>query len=666
MPLSVRTKPALIAAVFALLCVAVLGSRPAVTQWSPDCASKYLQLMSIHFDHGLHMNVPYVGKPFDPDMTAIPMGESYYDRRGGEIHMAWPALFPLVTYPFRQAFGWFGIFVLPIVCGAISVWLTGALADRIRPGTGWIASLLLAVSTPVLIYSTLYWEHTIALALELGALALVMEFSTTRRRWALVVAGMLAGLGAAGFRGDVALFAAALFGAVFLVARGRDRWAVPPLVGVGFALGCFPGALLNLMLNGHISPPNAVNNTPPPSLAYLSSVHFVGILPHILVGKTVPGNLAWVTTIALAFLLFAYYANRRRSSSLLLVLLVGAAVTLGVASLLELDATRDNAFHGWLAMCPVLALGLLQSDAPLDDRSASARRVVLFTALGVFSLVCITIGVAYPYGWATDHNLEWGPRYWLVIFPLMAILCAVNHDAFVEAFSTATRANLWRWLALGSAAGLLIVGVLFIRIGLVRIRRLLVDQDQFRTLMIEQRDTPLLTDTFGMSALVPEAFASRPSFYVRFENADRFPRWLGQAVTHGLRSFALATFAGVDHPFLREPLAECECSLKVESIEKRSILSVIRLRVEGAPSRAPRSYALHGNVHTLYGGILKKYVTLGETSSYLGLPTTDERPSTRWCTEGRTVDFEHGAIDWCPNLGGWAHSDPDQGYPGRD
>jgi hypothetical protein len=587
MPASLRSKPAAIAAVFVLLCTALLAARPPVTQWSPDCGSKYLQLMSIRFDQGLHMNVPYVGKAFDPDMIAVPLGDSYFDRRGGEIYMAWPALFALVTYPFRIAFGWFGIFVLPVLGGGVSVWLAGTIADRIRPGTGWIASLLLAVSTPVLVYSTLYWEHTIALALELGALALVVEFPTRPRPWAVVVAGTMMGLGAAGFRGDVALFAVAFLGAVFLVTRGRSRRLLLPLAGIGFGIGCIPGALLNLTLNGNLLPPNAVNNTRPPSLAYLWNVRFVGIVPHILVGHTVPSNLAWGTTFAFALLLVAFYRNRGRPHVAWLGLLLGAAVALGVLSLVEMGATREMAFHGWLAMCPVLALGFLETTSPLDDQRRSIRRVVALTAILVFVLVCAAIGVAYPHGWASDHNMEWGPRYWLVLFPLASILFAVNHDAFPNAFRGARGGAAWRAGAWVVAVGLMVVGVLFIRLGLARIAGQLAEQDQFRTLMRAQGDTPALTDMFGLSAIVPEDFATRPSFYLSLGDADRFPAWLAQAVKHGLTSFVIVTFAGPDHPFLREPLGACGCSLKVEVIEKRGGLTAIRTRVETAPAANP-------------------------------------------------------------------------------
>jgi hypothetical protein len=73
------------------------------------------------------------------------------------------------------------------------------------------------------------------------------------------------------------------------------------------------------------------------------------------------------------------------------------------------------------------------------------------------------------------------------------------------------------------------------------------------------------------------------------------------------------------------------------------------------------------NAHEVHGAIYDKYFSLKEDSSYLGLPTTDELPSTAWCHNGTYNAFERGWIDFCPDDGTvWAHSNPTQGFPGRD
>jgi hypothetical protein len=69
----------------------------------------------------------------------------------------------------------------------------------------------------------------------------------------------------------------------------------------------------------------------------------------------------------------------------------------------------------------------------------------------------------------------------------------------------------------------------------------------------------------------------------------------------------------------------------------------------------------------VFGAIYNKYVLeMGEDNSYLGMPTSGELNSVAWCTGGKYNAFEHGWIDYCPDGRVWAHSDPTQGYPGRN
>ena len=74
-----------------------------------------------------------------------------------------------------------------------------------------------------------------------------------------------------------------------------------------------------------------------------------------------------------------------------------------------------------------------------------------------------------------------------------------------------------------------------------------------------------------------------------------------------------------------------------------------------------------GEAFEVFGAIYNKYVVqMGEDYSYLGMPTSGELDSIAWCANGKYNAFEHGWIDYCPDGRVWAHSDPAQGYPGRN
>jgi len=569
-----RHGTAIVVAAFVLLCVVLVASWPPMTFWSPDCAAKFLQMASVRFDPALRIDAPYVGRSYDPALLAPPLADMYYDVRGGELRMVWPELFPLAAHPLWAMLGWPGLFVLPIACGAASVGLSGAIAERIRPGSGWVTAAIVAFASPVVLYSVLFWEHTAAVALGVLALFWMVGFVRTggeRGRWRAVAAGAAVGLASIGVRAEMVLFAGALLAGAFVSCRGRGRLLAPLLGAVGFVAGAAPAWAMNLVASGRAAPSNAVRNMEPPSLGYLKSEP-LSIVPHFLTGRPVPPWASWLTTLALAALVTGYLAHRSTGRRWTLYVALTAMAPLGAASLVEMDATKGDWFHGWLAMSPVLALGFLvpprgSSREPTHLTHLEARRMVLVTTLayGVLLVAANALNLT-PNGFAAQDNMEWGPRYWLAIFPLAAVLLGVHRDALFDAVRACTSSRAVRAAALLLSLGLLLVSVDFLRLGWNRIRNTLLAQADVRSALRTRGDRPLLTDAYITSPLSPEQWLQRPSYYVDYEHPATFAAWLTEATARGLRSFDLASATPPSrHPFLRSPPA-CDCVLTVEDV----------------------------------------------------------------------------------------------------
>src|SRR5262249_52418534 len=107
---------------------------------------------------------------------------------------------------------------LPWLAAVVAVALGGALGRRACGSNAWGAATALAIAaaTPLLLYATLHWEHSLAVALLLGALLCLAEENPSRTRQLL--AGVLVGIGPA-IRTElycaplaVAAFALALWG----------------------------------------------------------------------------------------------------------------------------------------------------------------------------------------------------------------------------------------------------------------------------------------------------------------------------------------------------------------------------------------------------------------------------------------------------------------------
>ena len=120
---------------------------------------------------------------------------------------------------------------------------------------------------------------------------------------------------------------------------------------------------------------------------------------------------------------------------------------------------------------------------------------------------------------AEEVDLEWGPRYWISIFPLTVILVAVNY----EALGDAVRPLLEKW-ALVVPGGLLLVGAFYEVEGLRRIQVELADhRAEMRWALQTNGESPLLTDVFWISPMDYPTFVRRPSFLVPIEEPRASP-----------------------------------------------------------------------------------------------------------------------------------------------
>lgn len=538
-----------------------------MTFWSPDCAAKFLQMASVRFDHGLRFDVPYVGRSYDPALAAPPLEPMYYDVRDGELRMVWPEPFALAVRPFWAILGWPGLFVVPVACGAATVALSGAVAERIRAGSGWVTAALVAFASPVVLYSVLLWEHTAAVALGMLALFWTVVFvqqGGERGRWRAVAAGAAGGLASVGVRAETILFAVALLVGAFASLRGRGRWLAPLLGALGFVAGAAPAWAMNLAVNGRAAPSNAVRNMEPPTLGYLKSEP-LSIVPDFLAGRLAPHWASWLTTLALAALVAGYVAHRPAGRRWPLYVALAAMALLGAASLVEMDATKVDRFHGWLAMSPVLALGFLVPRGTPDG--SGARRMLLVTTLAYGALLVVANALNLtPNGFGAETNMEWGPRYWLLVFPLAAVLVGVHRDALFDAVRASTSSRAVQAIAVVLSLGLLVVSIDFLRLGWNRIRNTLLAEADVRSALLAQGDRPLLTDAYITSPMSPEQWLRRPSFYVDYGDTAGFAAWIEEASARGLRSFDLASSTPpARHPFLRARSVG-RCVLNVERV----------------------------------------------------------------------------------------------------
>jgi len=408
---------------------------PALGFYSPDNALKWLQVRSLRFEGGaLRTSLHYAGRSFDPQLRAVPLGESFFTLRDGQIELVWPPWFALLSWPFEALLGARGLRVLP-ACGAVVAAACSALlAGRLIGRRARVPTLLLGLlASPLIVYGMLVWEHAITAALACAAVWLWLGELSVRaprlRSWRSALAAAALALACA-MRAELWVLCAALLFAA--ACSGREERHASLALGVWLAVSSVPFALWTFAHSAHALPANAVRNFSHASLEYLRKVG-AGVIA--IFGWGSADALAWLGVVSCAaWLVLAAVSGERRAW---LGRARGTALTLYalIAALLVGRRMREatDTLHGLLESAPWLLLALgtvpraLLQEARVAERRLRALRL-LARSLGayvLFYLLSITL-----FSWAGPNGgREWGPRFILPLFPLAAPLCVLSFEA---------------------------------------------------------------------------------------------------------------------------------------------------------------------------------------------------------------------------------------------
>ncbi len=150
-----------------------------------------------------------------------PYDEPYVYNVAGKYYITFPYTLPLITAPFYAWFGERGLYIVPLVSCWI-VWLVFYLdciklkLDNFLTSLGLI---LLIFSSYLTIYSAMYWEHTLAVALCFAGLSLwcIFGYPQGNSQTTAIISGILIGL-SVWFRPEFLCMVAVIMGVVVLTA----------------------------------------------------------------------------------------------------------------------------------------------------------------------------------------------------------------------------------------------------------------------------------------------------------------------------------------------------------------------------------------------------------------------------------------------------------------
>lgn len=381
--------------------------------WSSDQGVKLIQVQSLVLNKYRSSALQYPGMSIDPLQAFSPLRGQYLAYQQQSYAMFSQLFAALSGVPYFL-FGYAGLYLLPLLSGVLILAACAPLARRLIDSAALaiVALLVIGVTSPVLFYSLIFWEHTPAtLLVLLGVWQAVVAAETGRTRNALL-AGLLVGL-AAWLRNESVLAVVAL-GLALLLAGRSLRWRLALWIGAGATVTILPLLLFNQLTYGVFLGPHVVVAG---QAAYTSGVDLGAQLAErrdwaaLLL---VPGDHPWWMAGLLLILVLGLSSRLLPTGRSRLISGWGIVATAGVMAFAMLTTALTSNPTSLLLTFPIALLWALPGMPGPDASGPQTARIV-----GVFSISFILLA------WAAaipDGGSQWGPRLLLPAIPLLGLL----------------------------------------------------------------------------------------------------------------------------------------------------------------------------------------------------------------------------------------------------
>ncbi len=300
-----------------------------------------------------------------------PFKKPFVYRTAGRYYTRFPLPFLALSAIFRRPLGYRGLYVIPLVSTWLLFWsVRRAWADQgLPPPLTAALLLLLAFASPVTLYSALFWDHTLALVLAFHGTRLLLLQPDGRAPGPRAALAAGALVGLAGWFREELFFWGALLVGLAIVADRLGTWA-------------------------------------PRGLA-AARVRFVGAF-----------------TLAVAgFVAFNYWMYGKPLGWHVEYTIEGASVSRFGPILDALQVTEGEVLEYFpsVVFCAACLLPWFWR------RNDAARRATLLFAL------CAAFAVVVPVVAHTHGGKEWGPRFLLIVFPLLSLVAGRLLQALADA-----------------------------------------------------------------------------------------------------------------------------------------------------------------------------------------------------------------------------------------
>jgi hypothetical protein len=505
---------AVTATIYAALAFLIL---PQAAFFSSDSGLKLIQVQNLAAKRWSDFTLDYPGREVDPELRYVPINNPPAFIREGELYAVYPVTFPLLTTPLYRILGYAGLYIIPLTSGLLTLVITWWLA-RLTGGGGVSSIVVLGLCSPLVFYSVVFWDHTLGTMLSTLAIAVVVKnLENAWKPW-LVAGGILVGL-AVWVRSEMYVMGLVMTVALFLLASRRFVYTLSLCLGMLLAL--VPLWIFQFLVYGDLIGPHVGH------LAWLAeevpvTTDRVAIIYHTLLEGNSSPALSFLYIMAFVASAMLIRSSTLRRRNVLIIVNFGILAIVTIPNILEASGGRP--LGGLITTAPFLVFGFTSL---LNSSVGQRNRFLLAIGLGYTALVCVLTPV--------DPGLQWGPRFLLPIFPLLAVV-ATNNFRALETAGDLRSERLLRACFVSTVAISLVVQVAGLRtlyIIKARDRDLIQHTGQLDAVHI-------LSDEYGYAQYTAPLFFEKEFFYVR--NQGDYQRLTETLVSHDISRYAFVTY----------------------------------------------------------------------------------------------------------------------------
>ncbi|MBC8104355.1 MAG: glycosyltransferase family 39 protein [Cytophagales bacterium] len=396
------------------------------TFWSPDSNVRF-EMVRSWAAGGSPIFLTYPGQEFDPTNSINPIGHTFAIRVSKGLCGIYNPVFVVACGVFYRLFGFGGLTVLPMLAGLITIFVTYASARLLNLRFRLPMTLLLGIASPLLIYSTIFWDHSLQIMLAALACYFVLCYLKNQRLVFCLLASALLGFGVWVHPLQGVLFAA--MGIALIAVQRKNTGKAAFVALLGFLPFIIALAAWNQATYGALGGAHAVG-----TLRNLESGSPTGSFDLAKLWQRAQLELLGVDDSSLAMVLIRVYI-----ACYLLSLFTSKPIRRWAAPILCFGAAEilwktigetpwaNGLFQGTPLLLPALAAPFLRPNP--TDRISSYRQICCrWMAL---TAALFAVGVFLSPGFI---GLNWGSRFLLTALPLLALLSAYALEAhFAEA-----------------------------------------------------------------------------------------------------------------------------------------------------------------------------------------------------------------------------------------